>query len=142
LREVVERLRPDLRTFRDERGRELFDLPEAPLPDPNAQAPPRFLAEFDNLILSHADRSRVLSDDHRRRIASSNGMVPGTVLVDGFVRGTWKIERERGAATLQVTPFEPLSAPDRDALAEEGGRLLAFAAAEAQTHDVRFAPSR
>ncbi len=142
LREVVERLRPDLLTFRDERGRELFDLPEAPRPDPDAPAPPRFLAEFDNVILSHADRSRVLSDDHRRRIASSNGMVPGTVLVDGFVRGTWKIERERGAATLQVTPFAPMPASDRDVLAEEGGRLLAFAAAEARTHDVRFTPPR
>ena len=141
LREVVERLRPSLRTFRDEEGRELFDLPEAPRPDPETPAPPRFLPEFDNLILSHADRSRVIAEDHRRRIAASNGMVPGAVLVDGFVHGTWKIARERRAATLLVTAFEPLSAQDRIALAEEGGRLLAFAA-EAKDRDVRFAPPR
>jgi hypothetical protein len=139
LGEVMERLRPHLRTFRDEQGRALFDLPDAPRPDPDTPAPPRFLAEFDNVLLSHADRSRVIADDHRRRIATLNGMVPGTFLVDGFVGGTWKTTRQRGAATLHLKPFAPLDAPDRTALAEEGARLLAFAAPDA-TPDVRFAP--
>src|SRR5919199_794697 len=102
LREVTEQLRPRLRTFRDEQGKELFDLPDAPRPDPDTPAPPRFLPEFDNLILSHADRTRIIANDYRKAIASKNGMVPATVLVGGFVRGTWKIERTRGKATLVI----------------------------------------
>ena len=140
LRAVVERLRPHLLTFRDERGRELFDLPEAPRPDPDTPAPVRFLPEFDNMLLSHADRTRIMADEHRRVVFSINGLISSTILVDGFVRGTWKITRDRRAATLVVRPFTPLSARDRDGLTEEGARLLAFAAAEAGTHDMQFAP--
>ena len=141
LGEVFERLRPRLVAFRDERGRELFDLPNAPRPDPHTPAPPRFLPEFDNLILSHADRTRVIADDHRRAISSKNGMVPATVLVDGFVRGTWKAERTRGKATLAIEQFEPLAKEDRDALAEEGENLLRFLAEPkgAEAFEVRFA---
>jgi hypothetical protein len=76
LSEVVERLRPRLRVFRDEHSKELFDLPDAPRPDPNISAPPRFLPEFDNLILSHVDRARVIAKDYGKGIASKNGMVP------------------------------------------------------------------
>jgi hypothetical protein len=141
LGEVVERLRPRLRTFRDEHGKELFDLSDAPRPDPDTASPPRFLPEFDNLILSHADRTRVIANDYRKVIASKNGMVPATVLVDGFVRGTWKTERTRGKATLVIEPFEPLSKEDRDALAEEGEQLVRFVAEpeRAETLEVRFA---
>ena len=139
LGEVVERLRPRLLTFRDEQGRDLFDLPDAPRPDPDIPAPPRFLPEFDNLILSHADRTRVIADDYRRAIASRNGMVPATFLVDGFVRGTWKTERTRGKAALVIEPFEPLARKDRDALAEEGERLIRFTGAGAETFEIRFA---
>src|SRR5215213_3641075 len=117
LGEVVERLRPRLLSLRDEYGGDLFDLPDVPRPDPDAPSPPRFLPEFDNMILSHADRTRVIADEHRKAIASRNGMVPATVLVDGFVRGTWKTERFRSRATLVITPFEPLAKEDRDALA-------------------------
>ena len=141
LRAVVERLRPRLCIFRDEAGRELFDLPDAPRPAPDAPAPPRFLPEFDNMLLSHADRTRIMADEHRKAIFTINGLISSTVLVDGFVRGTWKVTRHRGAATLLVKPFEPLPARDRDALAEESARLLAFAAGDAGTHDVQFAPA-
>jgi hypothetical protein len=137
LGEVIERLRPRLRIFRDESGKELFDLPDAPMPDPDTPAPPRFLPEFDNLILSHADRTRVIGEEYRKAIASKNGMVPATVLVDGFVRGTWKTERSRGKANLEIKPFEPLTKEDRDALAEEGERLIRFTGAEA--YEIRFA---
>jgi hypothetical protein len=128
LGEVLGRLRPRLLSFCDERGRELFDLPDAPRPDPETPSAPRFLPEFDNLILSHADRTRVIADEYRKVIASRNGMVPATFLVDGFVRGTWKTERSRGRATLLIEPFEPLVERDRDALVEEGERLVRFMA--------------
>jgi hypothetical protein len=141
LREVTERLRPRLVTFRDERGKELFDLPDAPRPDPDTPAPSRFLPRFDNLILSHADRTRIVDDDYRKVIASKNGMVPATVLIGGFVRGTWKTGRTRGKATLVIEPFEPLAKKDREALAEEGERLIRFVAEpeEAEAFEVRFA---
>jgi hypothetical protein len=137
-KESVERLRPGLLCFRDEHGRQLFDLPDAPRPDPYTPAPARFMAEWDNVLLSHADRTRVISEEHRRRIFTPNGIFPGTILVDGFVAGTWKIERHRGAGTLRVEPFAPLAAEDQAALAEEGERLLAFAAAKIPA-GVRFA---
>ncbi|MFN8517496.1 MAG: winged helix DNA-binding domain-containing protein [Chloroflexia bacterium] len=139
LREVAERLRPRLVTFRDERGRELFDLPDAPRPDPDTPVTARLVAEFDNLILSHADRSRILDDDAKKRIFTVNGIFPGIVLIDGFVGGTWKLTRERSAATLTIEPFAPLTAPDRAALEAEGMRMLAFAAPDVEIHGVKFA---
>jgi hypothetical protein len=135
LRAVMERLRPRLRVFRDELGRELFDIPDAPRPDPDIPAPPRFLPVYDNVLLSHADRSRIVSDEHRQRAIVMGG---SAVLVDGFGHGMWKIERRGDAATLLIEPFEPLRKRDRAAVAEEGARLLSFAAGDAQVHDVRF----
>jgi DNA glycosylase AlkZ-like len=137
LAEVIDRVRPSLRTFRDEQGRELFDLPDAPRPDPATPAPVRLVAEFDNLVLSHADRARVISDEGRQRMATPNGIFPGTVLVDGFAAGMWRITRLRGTAVLTVELFGPLAPADRDAVATEGGRLLGFAAAGA-AHEIRF----
>jgi hypothetical protein len=136
LGEVVERLRPRLLSFRDEYGGDLFDLPGAPRPDPEAPSPPRFLPEFDNMILSHADRTRVIADEHRKAIASRNGMVPATFLIDGFVQGTWKTERTRGKATLVIEPFEALAKQDRGVLAEEGERLIRFIGHDAEAFEV------
>ena len=138
LRDVIERLRPSLSSFRDEHGKELFDLPDAPRPTPDTLAPPRFLPEFDNLILSHADRTRIMADKYRRVIASRNGMVPATILLDGFVAGVWKIEKSRVVATLVIEPFETLPKQDREALAEEGEHLVHFVEDGAKTHDIRF----
>jgi hypothetical protein len=140
LRAVTERLRPRLLSFRDERGRELFDLPEAPRPDPETPAPVRFLPEYDNVLLSHADRTRVMSADRNTPLFPGNGGAFGTVLVDGFYRGNWKITRQRASATLTIAPFTALSRQEADDVAEEGAHLLAFAAAGAGTHDVQFAP--
>jgi len=139
LGEVVDRLRPGLRTFRDERGKELFDLPDAPRPAPGTPAPVRLVAEFDNLVLSHADRGRVISPAHRQRLNTRNGIFPGTVLVDGFVAGMWRITRTRGAATLTAEMFVAVSPADRAALVAEAERLLGFAA-PGDAHDIRFAP--
>jgi winged helix DNA-binding protein len=138
LREVVERLRPRLCTFEDEQGKELFDLPDAPRPDPDLPVSPRFLADFDNVLLGHEDRSRIIREDYRRRIGSSNGVMAATVLVDGFVRGSWKITREGESATLAIEAFEALRKPEVAALRAEGLRLLAFAAAESAKRDVRI----
>jgi len=139
LAEVVEALRPGLRTFRDEQGRELFDLPDAPRPSPGTPAPVRLVAEFDNLVLSHADRARVISPAHRQRLNTRNGIFPGTVLVDGFVAGMWRITRSRGTATLTIELFTAVSPAGRDAIIAEAERLLGFAA-PGDGHEIRFAP--
>ena len=136
LREVFERLRPRLVTFCDESGRELYDVPGAPLPDSETPVPPRFLAEFDNALLSHADRTRVISDEQRKALFK-DPMMRG-VLLDGFVRGTWKTERSRGRSTLLIAPFEPLAKKDRVSLADEGERLIRFAGKGAEAFEVRF----
>jgi Winged helix DNA-binding domain len=138
LREIFERLRPRLRTFRAEDGTEIFDLPDAPRPAPDVPAPVRFVAAFDNLILSHADRTRVIAAEHRKAIASRNGMVPATFLVDGFVGGTWKVVRERGEAILRIAPFEHLPKQEHQALMEEGERLLGFVTDGAGDSAIRF----
>lgn len=134
LREVVERLRPRLTTFRDEGGRELLDLPDAPRPDPDTPAPPRFMPEYDNLMLSHADRSRVIPPSAHGRIT---GYV-GTVLIDGFVRGQWRVAKEAASATLILDPFEPLDEQRLDAVMEEGTRLLEFAVPAATDRRIEF----
>ena len=137
---ALARLRPELRVFHDEAGRELFDLPDAPRPDQRTPVPPRFLPEFDNLLVAHADRGRIMTDEHRRRVITGS-LVRATVLVDGFVRGTWTIKRERGAATLTVELFAPLPADDQATVAEEGARLLAFTSPDADVHQIRFTPA-
>jgi len=126
LREVFERLRPDLRTFRDERGRELFDVPDGALPDADTPAPPRFLPEYDNVFLSHEDRSRIAREDFRMSRSSDIQGTFGTVLVDGFIGAIWKISRKGGEAMLRVESVVPIGRRDMDAVAAEGERLLAF----------------
>jgi hypothetical protein len=142
LREVVDRLRPRLRPFRDERGRELFDVQDAPRPDADTRAPPRFLPEYDNVLLSHDDRSRFspADDRARARLFGADRRVSGSVLHDGFVCGTWRLERDRdgGAAALVVDHAGRLNERARSAVATEGRRLMRFLAPDAGAHDVRF----
>ena len=115
---AVAALRPELVTFRDERGREVLDLPDAPRPDPDAPAPPRFLPAFDNAVLGYDDRSRIIDDAHR-------GLsVHGTrfVLVDGRVAATWTATDR----VLEVQPLVSVSRADRSAVTAEGHALLTF----------------
>ncbi|WP_199850395.1 winged helix DNA-binding domain-containing protein [Streptomyces sp. CMB-StM0423] len=123
LRPHFEELRPRLRTFRDERGTELFDLPEAPRPAADTPAPARFLGEFDNLTLGHADRTRVVSDEFRRR-SYRRDRIFGSFLVDGFVRGLWRVTQDDGTATMHLETFAPLTRAERpEAEAEAAGVL-------------------
>jgi hypothetical protein len=132
LREVVERL--PLATFRDEAGKTLYDLPGAPRPDPDAPAPPRFLPEYDNLLLSHADRSRVIAGDgYLQRVFNV-----GAVLVDGYLRGKWQLTRQRKAASLVVELFERVPEGEMAGLRQEADRLLDFVAGDAESREVRF----
>ena len=128
LKPSVEEMRSELRTFRDESGNELFDLPDAPLLPADTPAPPRFVPDYDNLILSHAERDRVVPGEHRKKIFLSAARVRATFLIDGFVRGAWKIEKQRKTATLLIEPFEPISKEHRDILSDEGERLVRFVA--------------
>ncbi|MFF1477253.1 winged helix DNA-binding domain-containing protein [Streptomyces sp. NPDC058301] len=140
LGEVFERLRSRLVTFRDENGVELFDLPGAPRPDEDTPAPPRFLPEFDNLLLSHADRTRVIPAAYWGRAWKGNQAFP-TLLVDGFLAGVWRLEEAArdGRAVLTVQPFGALGRGRRDEVAAEGERLLAeMTPAAITSYDVRF----
>ncbi|MEV7168146.1 winged helix DNA-binding domain-containing protein [Streptomyces sp. NPDC093224] len=119
LREAFERLRPGLAVFRDENGVELFDLPDAPRPDADTPAPPRFLPEFDNLLLSHADRTRVVPPEIKGRTWTGN-QAHCTLLVDGFLTGLWKLEGRE----LTVELFSPVPARVRDLIADEGERMV------------------
>jgi hypothetical protein len=138
LRAVLSRLRPELRTFRDERGRELLDVPDAPFPDAGTPAPPRFLPQFDNALLSHADRSRILARPWPGPAYPAGALI-GNLVVDGFYRANWKAD----AGTLTIGGYAPL--PDdpvgtHEQIVAEGERLLAFLAPEAGG-GVRFGPA-
>jgi hypothetical protein len=120
---ALERL--DLRRFRDESGRELLDVPRAPLPAADTPAPVRFLPKWDNVLLAFADRRRVLPEKYRKTVIRMNGDVAQTFLVDGFVAGMWRVEDGR----VKLEPFEPLPRRVHRELGEEAGRLEAFLAA-------------
>jgi hypothetical protein len=143
LREVFERLRPRLVTFRSEGGSELFDLPDAPRPPEETPAPVRYLYDYDNLLLGHADRSRFIDEAHSTSgLWTRNGPPNGAFLIDGMVRGNWRLEREgRGAkavARLDVRSIKRLPPSATRPLSEEGERLLEFLAPEAPRREVQF----
>jgi len=137
LGEVFDRLRSQLVAYADEQGRELFDLPEAPRPAADVVAPIRFLYDYDNLLLSHADRTRVLDPASRRLLWPAGNTALGGVLVDGFVQASWKTAKAKGRADLTVTSFESFPARQRSAIEAEGLRLLEFLAPEVD-REVRF----
>jgi len=135
---VLDVMRDELAEFRDERGRELFDLPGAPRPDAGTSAPPRLLPDFDNLVLAHDDRTRVIADEHRPLVTTKNLRVKATFLVDGRVHGTWTVAVKRRVATLTLAPFSPVPARAAEALEREAEALLRFAEPDAKGWDVAF----
>jgi hypothetical protein len=138
LREVFAALRPELAVFTGDDGRELFDLPGAARPPEDAPAPPRFLPEFDNLMLGHAERARVVPPAYRSQIYLSALRVRATFLIDGAVKGAWKVERSKKSATLVIEPFAALTKKEKAALSEEGEALLAFLEEGAGARTLRF----
>jgi hypothetical protein len=138
MKTVLQGMRDELEVFTDERGRELFDLPDAPRPDAGTPAPPRYLPEFDNLVLAHDDRSRVIADEHRPLVTTKNLRVRATFLVDGIVSGTWTIEVKRRVATLRLAPFGRIVKRALEPLREEGEALVRFAEPDAAGHAVEI----
>jgi hypothetical protein len=141
LREVTDCLGAQLRTYSGEHGATLFDLPDAELPDPDTPAPPRFLPEYDNLLLSYADRARVGADHRAVPLPPGIGGVAGSVLVDGFWRADWRLRRDGDTATLVVEPFDRLPRRDVAEVTAEGRRLLGFIAPDAERNEVVCTPS-
>lgn len=130
---AVTTVREELVAYRDERGRELLDLPDAPRPDPDTPVPVRFLPAFDNALLGYQDRTRIVDDAHRGLSVAGERVV----LVDGRVAATWTVED--GAVT--VTPLRRLTRADREAVAEEGGELATFLG-DGETGRVRIGDGR
>jgi hypothetical protein len=128
LASTFEALRPSLAVFRDEDGVELFDLPEVERPPGEAETPVRFLGEFDNVLLAHDDRTRIMSADHKRRLYTPNGILRAAVLVDGFTAGRWRIEDGEAASILHVELFDKAAKAVTRDLKDEGERLMTFAA--------------
>lgn len=136
MRGVFERLRPTLKTFRSEEGAELFDLPRAPRPAGETPAPIRLLPDYDNILLGHSDRSRIMPTGRHAGMFSSNGIMQGSVLVDGFVRAVWRPSGD----VITITPFaKPIPRLERAAIEEEASRLQDFLA-PGNRHGVRFGP--
>jgi Winged helix DNA-binding domain len=135
---AFEQMRPALRTFVDENGRELFDVPSARRPNADTPAPVRFLPEYDNVVIGHRDRSRIVGPGTARWTEVGWGIV----LVDGFTSARWILERERDAGTLRIEPFRRLTRSERAEVADEGDRLAAFLIDGAGSREVRIAAAR
>lgn len=142
VREALEPHLSELMVFRDEDGRELYDLPDAPRPRPDTPAPVRFLGEFDNVALSHADRARIVDpDDAKLYNFSRNGRRSFTVLIDGRIRASWQFARKKQEARMVVLPFGREPRRILDKLGAEGEALLRVLEPDATEYVVDFAAS-
>lgn len=138
-RTAVEALGDEATVLPADDGRTLYDLAEAPRPDPDVAAPPRLLARWDSALLSHETkrRGRIIADEHRDAVFTKNANVHPSFLIDGFVAGTWDLTRDDGSASITLKPFRPMAAADRDALAAEAERVLELLSPDAaRTVDV------
>ena len=138
LQETIDSLLPELLIFRDEQGRELFDLPDAPRPNAETPAPVCFLPMFDNLLLSYADRRRIIRETDRPAVFTINGQIQPTLLIDGFVRGIWKTKQTRSGATLLIELFEPLTSQIRREVLVEGEQLMHWMLDGTQTYEIQI----
>jgi DNA glycosylase AlkZ-like len=141
LKAAFDKFKPDLVIYRDENRRELFDLPDTPIPDADSPVPVRFLPEFDNILLSHSNRTRIVADEHRSKVYLPGLRVTATFLLDGFVAGVWKSETKKGVGSLTIEPFARLSIAHQTALADEAEKLVRFAEPGAKSYEVRFSES-
>jgi hypothetical protein len=126
----------ELETFTDEAGKTLYDVPDGPRPDPDTAAPVRFLPEFDNVLLSHAKRERIITDEHKPAVYTKNLRVKATYTVDGVVAGLWTADKKRGVATLTITPFGRTLKKTLTELEREGTALLGFLEPDAKSYAV------
>ena len=134
-------LAPVLKTlvaYRSEEGEQLVDLPDLPLPPEDAPAPIRFLPEYDNILIAHKQRIRILPEQHRKEVFVSAGRVLGTVLIDGFVGAIWRARREKDRARLSISAFEAVDAATQARIEAEGLRLLRFIDEDAGDYAVEF----
>jgi hypothetical protein len=138
IRPVVERLTPKLRTFKDEAGRVLYDVPRGPRPPADTPAPVRFLPRYDEALIAYQHRDRVVSSRFRSALYAKNGIIEAAVLIDGMVAATWGIARAKNEAVLEIHPLTRIAGRDRTDATAEGERLVRFAAPEAASHGVRF----
>lgn len=123
------RLAPALRellAYKSEDGRDLYDLPTATIAAPEAIAPIRFIPEYDNIMIAHRERARILPEAHRKKVFLSAGRVIGAVLIDGFAGATWQVKKDKQDLRLTVKLFEKQARSCRQAIGEEGERLLRF----------------
>lgn len=134
---VFEAMRGELRTFRSDDGRELFDLPEAPRPSEDTPAPARLLPEFDNLLLAFADHARIIEPARRPGLTTNNGIVAATFLVDGRVAGTWELARDKAAASIRLRPFQKVSKAALAAVSAEAEALLRWHEPDAKNLTIR-----
>ncbi|HKY49891.1 MAG TPA: winged helix DNA-binding domain-containing protein [Candidatus Limnocylindria bacterium] len=139
IRPVLEHLAPTLARFADEHGRALFDIPRAPRPAADTEAPVRFLPRYDELLIGYAHRDRVIAAEHRPAVYAKNALIEAVFLVDGRAAGTWALERTKTDAVVRLRPFASLARSDRLAAATEGEALARFLAPELRTHGARVA---
>ncbi|MFP5116381.1 winged helix DNA-binding domain-containing protein [Bacillaceae bacterium C204] len=138
LKEKIRQLLPQLIIFHNDQGNELLDIPSAPRPDQNVPSPPRFLGGFDNILLSYADRKRIIDESYRNIVFTKNGIIRPTILIDGFVSGLWKVQKEKGTVKLIIELFNKLPDEEHNALTEEGTRLLDFIAGQESSREILF----
>ncbi|MEP6987027.1 MAG: winged helix DNA-binding domain-containing protein [Chloroflexota bacterium] len=138
LKEAIESLRPQLTVYRDEKKKELFDVAGESVPEGDVPAPVRFLPEFDNILLSHKVRTRIVADEHRKKVYLPALRVAATILVDGFVGGVWKVEKTKGVATLSIEPLVPLTKALRTEMETEAEPLVRFVEPDAKGYAVKW----
>jgi hypothetical protein len=139
MRDTVEKLRSKLVVFHDEQQRELFDLPEAPRPNAETPAPVRLLPQFDNLLLAHQNRTRVMGQEHQKRLFDvKNGVYPATIMINGFLAGTWSLEIIKNTAILRLEPYRKILKSEAEEMQTEAERLLFLSTPKTLTREVEL----